>query len=113
MNSLAYSNFNTRDGYKANKPKETIKKIRDILYENNIFVIEDFWNDAKYGMSSVSLCIPGLPCRTNGKSFNESYALASAYGEFMERLQNLTLLNQHFCGNQPLNTLRPPDSTPF
>lgn len=92
---------------------ETIKKVRDILYENDIFIIENNWNEVSEGVFSVNLKILGLPCSTNGKSFNGQYALASAYGEFMERLQNLYLLGKSYTGNHNALSLSPSERFSF
>ena len=110
----AQANLKFRKWYKAIPPAETIKKIRDILFENDIFVIEKSWNEVSEDIISVSVEIFGLPCSTNGKSFNGQYALASAYGEFMERLQNLILVSgKNYIGNQKDGILKPSDCLDF
>ena len=87
-----YKNVN----YKASSPEDTIKRIRNILYENNIFVIENKWNKVKKNLSSVGLKVYENPISTAGKGINKKYALASGYGEFMERLQNLLLIENEY-----------------
>lgn len=75
------------------RPEKTISKIREILDGLGIKteIVEktsykNFWY-------SNRIEIEGLPTiGTNGKGVNEEYALASCYGEFMERLQSGILL---------------------
>lgn len=84
--------------YKNVEPTVTIKKIRQILDENNIFVIEN--SHQKDSATNVCSCriilgddgLRELNIGSNGKGMTTKYALASAYAEFMERLQNGALL---------------------
>lgn len=101
--------------YKALPPEETIKKIRDILHANNIFIIEKQWfHDDRSGLVSLALATVGSHILTNGKGRNEKYALASAYGEFIERLQNLLLVDGiRHSGNQPRYKIKFQDSIPI
>lgn len=110
---MSQSNLAVRPGYKASSPLATIQKIRNILYQSNIFVIEDYWTKVSNGIFSVTLKVPGTACKTHGKSFNEIYALASAYGEFIERLQNMVLFGKNYLGNQKDKTPKPPDCIQF
>ena len=74
--------------FKDAPPNETINKIRNILFNLNILVTEE-WNKSDIDNAySVRLNILGTNIGTNGKGTNEIYALASAYAEFMERLLN-------------------------
>lgn len=76
------------DRLKDNSPLDTIFKIRKILKDIGLFTIEK-WNDSGIpGLFSVRILIPGTEIGTNGKGATELLALASGYGEFMERLQN-------------------------
>lgn len=70
-------------------PMDTIIATKSFLYSNNIFCTET-WYEAIDGLSSVFLKIEGTSFFSNGKGINKVYALASAYGELMERLQNLS-----------------------
>jgi ribosomal protein S12 methylthiotransferase accessory factor len=74
--------------YKDAKPEKTIQNIRDILIDNQIFTIEKYWINNLNTFYSCRVEIDGLGLGTNGKGLTEKYALASAYGEFMERIQN-------------------------
>ncbi len=84
--------------YKNADPLKTIQNIRRILFDNDIFVIEI--SQKKEKMTGVCSCrvilgdegVRDLNIGTNGKGMNGRYALASAYAEFMERLQNGVLL---------------------
>ncbi len=78
--------------YKDNSPNSTINTIKNILNLYNIDVVEKKWfSNLKNGCYSVRIEFSNLPAGANGKGVNKEFALASAYGEFMERLQNLVL----------------------
>jgi len=69
-------------------PEETIQKIRNILYSLAIHVYEAGWNTFSNQCFSVRLMDADFPFTSiNGKGITRDFALASAYGEFMERLQ--------------------------
>jgi ribosomal protein S12 methylthiotransferase accessory factor len=104
----------TKEQYKACSPDDTVKKIREILYEINFFVVELAWFRDKNSWASLGLGLEDLPINTNGKGATEKYALASAYAEFMERLQNLMLVNTELAaGNQTVSKARFKDEVPF
>jgi len=73
--------------FKDMKPEDTVRRIQDILRGIGIEVEED-WNDS--GVESCySLTVSargGVPS-ANGKGVTKEFARASAYGEFIERLQ--------------------------
>lgn len=79
--------------YKETTPKETVHKIRNILYDLNLFTA-DRWLSDSAGDLCHSLRVSGGrgSFGTNGKGVTREYALASAYAEFCERLQNNMLL---------------------
>ncbi|MBQ7886590.1 MAG: YcaO-like family protein [Clostridia bacterium] len=85
------------DRKKEADPLDTVEKARRILKELGIDT-EETWkkrtvaDGAKSHAFSVRLHADTLGMSTNGKGSDRSYALASAYGEFMERLQNMFLL---------------------
>lgn len=83
--------------YKACHPSETINKIRNILNSMGIFLREIPYTNSKYFQScKVMLHCGGLEYQqiaSNGKGMSYTYALASAYAEFMERLQNNLLIS--------------------
>lgn len=76
--------------YKDALPQDTIIKIRKILNEQGIIPIESSWNNTVEGYFSVRLVIQDTNLGVNGKGTTHEYALASAYAELMERLQNMT-----------------------
>ncbi len=76
--------------YKDENPINTINKIRTILGNLNILTKEENWKNSTKGFYSVTVRIVGTDICSNGKGTNSKYALASAYGELMERLQNMT-----------------------
>ena len=83
-------------GYKAVSPNETIERIRQILSKNGIQTeCRKFGKDGICSSVRVILSdnkLGRLDIGTNGKGMNEDYAVASAYAEFMERLQNKMLI---------------------
>lgn len=97
--------------YKAVDPKVTINKIRNILNENGIFLIETYFNKYYDFFSHRSIIcsneLTKLNKGVNGKGLTPEYSLASAYGEFMEYIQNyhffddiLEYTNKEYIHNQ-------------
>lgn len=85
------------DRKKENDPLKTVEKIRGILTELGILTTENWkipYDGAMPDANSFSVRVdaPAYGFGTNGKGSAREYTLASAYGEFMERLQNLILL---------------------
>lgn len=76
--------------YKDELPLNTVNKIRKILSELGIITIETDWKNSAKGFYSVRVEIPDTSIATNGKGTSHEYALASAYAELMERIQNQT-----------------------
>lgn len=74
--------------YKDAYPLNTINKIRNILNEMGILTIENTWTHSADHFFSVTISVINSTLSTNGKGTTYEYALASAYGELMERLQN-------------------------
>jgi ribosomal protein S12 methylthiotransferase accessory factor len=101
---------------KAKSPLNTIKTIRDILFANDIFVLEESWfnHNTMNPFNSVGVAMPGTNLTTAGKGRDEQYALASGYAEWMERLQTLLLIRANFfVGNQSIKAASFPDGTPL
>lgn len=74
-------------GCKDAQPQDTVRRIRDILRRQNI-VTEEQWNTSGVPYChSVRIRIAGTPFGANGKGVTRELALASGYGELMERLQ--------------------------
>lgn len=74
--------------YKDARPLATINRIKDILGELGLLPVETMWRNSVDGFYSVSVQLSGTDLSTNGKGTTEEFALASAYGEMMERIQN-------------------------
>lgn len=78
--------------YKAKDPKQTIIEIKNILHNIGIFIKEEH-SSVEEGLHTSHVKIANeefgdTNILTNGKGLTLSYSFASAYGEFMERLQN-------------------------
>lgn len=73
--------------YKDAHPLDTVKRIKDILKSHDIET-EESWNDSDVPYCfSVRVSVAGNSFGVNGKGINKAFALASGYGELMERLQ--------------------------
>ena len=79
--------MDARQKYKDAAPIDTVQKIRNILMDLGILTTEHWMNSVE-GVFSLRVNIAGTQIGTNGKGTSEAYAMASAYAEFMERLQN-------------------------
>ena len=82
--------------YKDELPLKTITKIRNILNDLDILTIETGWRNSADGFYSVTVTIKNTKLATNGKGTTYEYALASAYAELMERLQNQAFFRLNF-----------------
>lgn len=74
--------------YKDELPVNTINRVRSILGSLGFLTVETRWRNSVEGFYSVSVEIANTDLATNGKGISYEYALASAYGGLMERLQN-------------------------
>lgn len=91
------NNYNRKDC----EPKQTVNRIKKILRENNVKVKESKIiniDDSIYSTRIELRDIPGIG--TNGKGVSKEFALASAYAEFMERLQSKFLLKSNFLNKE-------------
>ena len=81
--------------FKAENPFKTANKIRKILESIEVFTIER--SSSKNGLYTAHIEIEGLEGlkQVNGKGLSYGYALASAYGELMERIQNDFFIRVH------------------
>ncbi len=75
--------------YKECNPRDTIHKIRNILHDLGILTAEIWQQNNVNGYHSLNMPIVGTNLFTNGKGTSQEYALASAYAEMVERLQNI------------------------
>lgn len=80
--------------YKTKSPEETISKIKEILNKLKLTTFESNWSNPIDGVYSlrVETVFEQGSFGQNGKGLSTQYAMASAYAEFMERLQNLAYL---------------------
>ena len=73
--------------FKDRDPKATVEKIRGILSNIGVEVVEK-WNDSGVeNCYSLSVHPEGGTPNSNGKGITRDFARASAYAEFIERLQ--------------------------
>lgn len=73
--------------FKDENPQVTVEKIIENLKRIGV-TIEESWNDSKIeNCCSLMIKSNGRIPTTNGKGITKEFARASAYGEFMERLQ--------------------------
>lgn len=83
----------SKNKYKEINPSETVHCIKSALDSLNL-EMDEIWAPANIiGTYSLRLVIKGTTIGTNGKGMSREYAQASAYAEFMERLQNVKLLS--------------------
>lgn len=90
--------------HKDNHPQDTINRIRQILHGINIFPYEYSWNNVN-GYYSINLkaSIYNSQIFSNGKGNSRLYALASAYSEMIERIQNgLTYITEYGLMKDPV-----------
>ena len=88
----------TRSRYKEDSPLVTVERVKKILDCLGVKT-EVMWFNNGYGDFSCRLRIVNDRLRcfdigTNGKGMSREYALASAYGEFMERIQNKAMFRE-------------------
>lgn len=73
--------------FKDDSPTGTLRKIRSILAENGLET-EEFWHESGVPYChAITIRIKGTTFTVNGKGLTREFALASGYGELMERLQ--------------------------
>ena len=87
--------------YKALAPNETIKNISNLLLNKlgiNLIVTEYSEKNNLFFSSHVDIKTDELSLNigTNGKGVTKEFSLASAYAEFMERIQNGMLFHHRY-----------------
>jgi ribosomal protein S12 methylthiotransferase accessory factor len=101
--------------YKAKPPKETVDKIKNIFLDLGFSFIEKPVCDKNFFSACVlSLINPRNQKEifsTYGKGNNREWALASAWGEMIERFQNLAFFMIYIYPSQPENAIS--DTTKF
>jgi len=94
--------------YKDDLPLNTISKIRNILSELDMMTYEVLWGNPYPNVYSVRIesDYTNGEFGTNGKGKDRIYALASAYAEYLERLQNGYLNGVTSLGRVFLNQIK-------
>lgn len=83
-----YTFGSTRDAeFKDESPLKTVEKIKSILKSQNITTTEHWHESLVPYCFSLRVTVDGTNFGTNGKGITKDFALASAYGELMERIQ--------------------------
>lgn len=81
--------------FKEKTPEATVQQIKSILNDLGIKMIETWIPASEIGTYSLRISPENIPSiGTNGKGVSEKYAQASAYAEFMERMQNMRLTSE-------------------
>ena len=73
--------------FKDESPIKTVEKIKSILKSHEIFTTEAWFDSGVDYCHSLRVSINGTSFGVNGKGLTRDFALASAYGELMERMQ--------------------------
>lgn len=73
--------------HKDAHPLDTVKRIKQILKEHGIVTEENWCESDVPHCYSLRVSVAGSVFGTNGKGVTREFALASGYGELMERLQ--------------------------
>lgn len=73
--------------FKDESPLKTVEKIKSILHSHGIRTTEQKLESSVPYCFSLRVTVEGTTFGSNGKGVTEELALASAYGEMMERLQ--------------------------
>ena len=78
--------------YKMALPSDTVNRIRNILNDVGLMSYEKYWKTLNGQTFSCGVNLEGNDyIMTLGKGMDQRYCLASAYGELMERVQNLII----------------------
>lgn len=74
--------------HKDTTPDATIKRIQGILSDLEVKTQESFLENKEINTCSLRLSLKDSSAGSNGKGMSREFARASAYAEFIERLQN-------------------------
>jgi len=102
-------NIASKRNYKEASPKETIINIRDLVGKVGLVNYESNWNNPHNNIYSCRVQTfdqDGGAFGTNGKGTSKEYALASAWAEFIERIQNGFLLGVDSVNRVLLNNIK-------
>ena len=91
--------MNITKPYKAATPEETTAHIKEILSKSGLPVkVVILGDDRMFFSCRISFTDDDdTSIGTNGKGMNRSYAMASGYAEFMQRLQNRVIVYHEEC----------------
>lgn len=86
------------------EPQETVKRIKHILDRLKLetYLVEEYTTNNMFCSVRIEFT-SFLGVGVNGKGVTKEYAMASAYGELMERLENGVLLNSMYPYKERLN----------
>ena len=73
--------------FKDSSPQATVARIKDILAQHGIHTTEVWQENCVPYCHAMSIHVDGTSLKSNGKGITPEFALASGYGELMERLQ--------------------------
>ena len=73
--------------YKDESPLNTVNRIKSILKQHNVNTTENWYESNVPNCHIVTVSADGTSFRTTGKGLTPELALASGYGEFIERFQ--------------------------
>lgn len=73
---------------KDSLPRDTIQNAKTLVSDLGLLTSEQ-WFAPVNGLYSLHLSVVGTSIYSNGKGSTPEFALASAYGELLERIQNL------------------------
>ena len=104
--------------YKNREPMDTVAYIKNILSDAGIEVDARFYHEDVSNVDSCRIKITNKGFQnndigTNGKGMNKEYCLASAYGEFMERLQNDCLLKAVYINTRSYEIFSKEKASPY
>lgn len=86
--SVVDLNTTLRDAeFKDDHPLKTVARIKDLLHSLGIETEEVWFNTGVPYCYGLSVFVAGTTFSVNGKGLTKEFALASGYGELMERLQ--------------------------
>lgn len=110
MNNTANEQLYLRDAeFKDAEPLKTVEKIKNILSSYNIETIETWHDTCVPYCFALSVKVNNSNFIVNGKGLTKSFALASAYGELMERLQLGYIGNRHVQKDGHYAAIKNPD----
>jgi ribosomal protein S12 methylthiotransferase accessory factor len=88
--------------YKETSPENTSDKLKSILKELKIEIVEEWLPVSSIGTYSLRVTIKDTEMGANGKGVSRNLAMASAYAEFFERYQNLLFDMSCICSDNSL-----------